>query len=357
MMGRFPGYMNMKNIMLPGIFMFAVLLQQWGCQQEVNEIIQTPDSLVIVSNSTLAEIIRRATQKNGSYDSIIDHSSCVSLKPPFTVIINGQEMTVETELDIDAVEQILEDTEGEDRLEIDFPVTIILPDYSELTVGSEDELEDLVEDCESEGHDGIECVDFEYPLSISVYDSDNQLSDVITIYSDKELYDFMENLEEGDLAGFNFPITLALSSGEEIIIHGNEELEENFEIHEDDCFEPGEDGEDEVDSVFIAILTSGKWHVGYFFHETDKTEAFAGYEFTFHADRTALAENGLTTRNGQWQFYDEDGIEGIDLNFGEESPFGQIQEDWDIVEYDSAMLKLKHNEEADSASILHFTKI
>jgi len=160
-----------------------------GCQNEVTEIIDPPADEVFTPVSPVADLVQRTSLRDGSDDNIIDGSSCTSLVLPIIVVVNGLEITLDSKEDFYTVEHIIDKfDEDDDLIEILFPVTVILADHSELILNDEDDLEDLIDQCIEGGEDNdIECVDFKFPLSISIYDSENQLADVITIDDDKEL--------------------------------------------------------------------------------------------------------------------------------------------------------------------------
>ena len=69
-----------------------------------------------------------------------------------------------------------------------FSITVILSDYTVIVISSEDELEDLIDDCsgENEPDDDIECADIQYPVTASIFNSNNEVLDVITFTNDRD---------------------------------------------------------------------------------------------------------------------------------------------------------------------------
>lgn len=334
-----------------------------GCQEESEEITPPPPDKVIVPNSKVANLIQQIALNDGSSDNILDNSSCTSLVLPVTVVVNGQEIQINTEDDFKLVERILDEVENdEDTLIIIFPFTVILADHSRLTVNNEEELEDIIEQCTEGGDDDdIECIDFKYPLTFSVYDSNNQVSGVTTINNDQELFEFFDDLDNSQLVAFKFPITVVLSSGEELIINDNSELEDSIENARDNCDEDDDNDhndDDADDTALIAVLIDGGWEITYFFDEADETSAFENFIFTFNADGTALATDGVSSVNGTWESYGDDGILELEFDFGEETPFEDIHEDWELVEFSNYIIKLRDvSGEDGSVSTLVFEKI
>ena len=197
---------------------FTVLLFIFsGCQEESEEITPPPSEKVIMANSAIAGYIRSIALNDGSPDNILDNASCTVLVFPLTVVVNGQEIQVSSADDLATVEGILDESGNDhDTLSIIFPVIVTLPDHTELVINNAEEFEYIAEECTEGGHDDdIECVDFKYPLSLSVYDAQNQVSRVITVNNDEELFAFFDGLEEGHFAGFKFPVAVIVTGGEE----------------------------------------------------------------------------------------------------------------------------------------------
>ncbi len=48
---------------------------------------------------------------------------------------------------------------------------------------------------ENEEDDDIECIDFQYPISISIYNTEFEIIDTVSIANDEALYNFIESLE------------------------------------------------------------------------------------------------------------------------------------------------------------------
>ncbi len=193
---------------------------------------------VLGANSSLANLMLNTTANDGSADDIIDLASCLEIELPVTVQVNGIEIIIDSEEDYEQIEAILEAYSDDlDSITIQFPITIITSDYSEITIESEDALEELVASCDEDNsnEDIIECIDFQYPISISIYNSDFQVLETVTINNDIELYYFIEDLEGGLLASLNFPITMVLANGETLEVNSNQELEEAIENAEDTC--------------------------------------------------------------------------------------------------------------------------
>lgn len=330
---------NNYLLLLAGIIVFL-----FGCQKEVTEIIDPPQGEVFDTNTPVSDLIQRTSLNDGSFDNIIDGSSCTTIKLPISVKVNGQEILLESAEDFKTVEKILDDSDDDDgKVVITFPITVILADYSEIRLNSESDLEDLVDECIEDGNDDdIECIDFKYPLEIAIYDSETQISNVITINNDKELHDFMDDLDEDEFASFKFPLTVTLSDGAEMTITNNDELEEVLENAIDDCDEDDDNdyNDDDIDDTELRdVLLNGEWIISYFFDEEDETADFEGFVLTFLESGKVKAQKGDEIIEGVWESDGSDGGFELKLDF-EDDPLDELGDDWDVLEYDENRIVL-----------------
>ena len=76
--------------------------------------------------------------------------------------------------------------------------------------------------------DTIECINFVYPLSFSIYDSNNQVLRNESVNNDEELNDLLSSIDSPDFDGsfiaLNYPVSLVNSEGETITVFNNQEL-------------------------------------------------------------------------------------------------------------------------------------
>ena len=118
--------MKTKMRLLLLIPFFALLLFT-SCQDEVLEITPPEESEALVAESTLTSLISATSIMDGSADNIIDNASCLSVELPVTVIVRGLEITIDSREDFKVIEAIFKEfDDDEDRLDIVFPITIVL---------------------------------------------------------------------------------------------------------------------------------------------------------------------------------------------------------------------------------------
>ncbi len=283
-----------------------------SCRKEESVLIEGPQGQALLANSTVANLMQRTAMKDGSDDNIVDQANCFSLAFPFTVVVNGMELTVNSEEDLDTVEDILDEfDDDEDTIEIEFPITIVLSDFSEISINSLDEFEAYADECagENEYDEDIECIDIAYPITVSVFDTNNELVDTITINSDQELYFFIEELDDDIIVNVQFPITLILSDGTEISVSNLDQLEDVIDEAEDDCdedddYDYNDDDCDNCTTEGLADFITGcdGWYVKDLErNDMDLTDQYVGYTFSFDAEGNVTADSGAETFTGTWE--------------------------------------------------------
>jgi len=221
-----------KHIIL--LVFFALLVS--SCQDEAVQIIEPSQEEVLVANSSLSNLMLRASANSVASDNVLDNSSCFSVELPVTIVISDTTITINSEDDLSELEDILEEFDDELPAFV-FPITIVFSNYTELVIQNQDEFDDLLDQC-FEDDDNIECVDFVYPISFSVLNTAFTVIDTITIEDSEELYEFLERLEDGDeslLVSLNFPVSLQFFNGETVTVNSNQELSDAIERAENIC--------------------------------------------------------------------------------------------------------------------------
>lgn len=229
----------LKNILFLSVVMISLLFI--SCQEEIIETNQEePQTETFTAISPLANLLQRTSTLDGSIDNIIDGASCLSVELPVTVFVNGLQIIIDSEDDFEVIEAIFDQlSNDQDTLDILFPITIILNDYTEVVIQNQLELEEYISECFD--NDDIECVDFVYPITYSVFDSAGNTFETVTINNDEEMYLFIENLEPTDIVSLNFPVTLIYFNGDTEEVNNNSELEEAIENAIDLCDENNQD--------------------------------------------------------------------------------------------------------------------
>jgi len=331
-----------------------------GCQQEADEIRLPKPKEAFDATSNAAKLLKQVTMRDGSYDNILDSSSCITVVLPVTVIVNGQEYLITSHEEFKLIERILDESdEDDDEVNLLYPITIILADYTTVVIYNEDEFEDYTDQCTEDGlDDDIECIDFVYPVKLTVYNTSTQVSKVVTIENDEQLYDFLDSLEDDDLVSFKFPIGLILADGSQLTVNDIEELEIVIENAEDDCDEDDDNDfdDDDVDTSNLeAVLTAGTWRISYFYDEINQTAAYNNFTFTFNSDGTVIANDGSENILGIWAVYGDDGGLELTLIFESNDLLNEISEDWEVLTFTTTLLELNDGDEGGAT--LKFQKL
>ena len=319
-------------------FLFIALLilaSFTACQKEEDVIIDpTDNSESFNGTSNFAASLLSATQNDGSADNLIDGTSCFSIDFPVDVVANGQQVTLNSIEDLQLVEDIFNLFIGDtDVLDLVFPLTLISEDFSEQVVNDLASFNSLVANCANNISDDLGCLDFQFPITGTLYNAANEQTGTLSINNASEWFNFLNGLGSDVYVAINYPITVIVS-GTATTVNSNTELTDLF--NQVDCSNSGGNTSTAIEDQ----LTDGVWYVTYFFDDYDETSDFNGYSFTFNADGTALADNGMQT-SGSWSTYTDSGVEKLDLNFGTMDPLEELQDDWEILSVSADLIELR----------------
>ena len=320
------------------LYTLFALLTFTACQDEITVVDNPTNQEVILANSTLSSLMSRTTANFGGADDILDGSSCFSVNLPVTIIVSDITIVIETEEDLDELQNLFYDFD-DDLLDFIFPITIIFNDYTEVVIENEDQLNNYIIACSSDEDDVIDCVDFVYPISFSVFNSQFNLIDTVIIDNDEALYIFLDELEENEnalIVSLNYPVTLQYANGNTIEANTNEELADIIAATEDDCQQDDDCEEEEV----ILNLVECPWEV-YLYTNNDMQNLDGPYNFSFNENGTVnIAGVGQEPYSTSWDLSQTD--TGLELNIGSfyyyEAQFGT----WLVVECDDDDLEFIH---------------
>lgn len=293
------------------LLVFCIVLLFTSCRKEEVELIQSPEEQVLIANSTLAILMQQTAMNDGSNDNILDRANCFNIKLPITVKANGTEIDLNSEEDLNAVEYIFDTSDDDDdTLEINFPITIVLNDFSEVVIHSKSELLSYSNNCngENEVDSDIECLDFQYPIMASIFNTAHELIETVTVTNDYELYEFLKHIGQNDIVNVELPIKVFLLDGTEITINNLDELQTTIEIYANDCDEDDDYdySDDDCDQCTKEELTTfltncTNWAVDKLERNTyNYDNYYSGYDFNFQADGTVSVYWSGYEANGTW---------------------------------------------------------
>tara|TARA_R110001583_G_scaffold34335_1_gene115452 strand:- start:381 stop:1862 length:1482 start_codon:yes stop_codon:yes gene_type:complete len=294
------------------ILLSVSLLAFISCQNEIDTLTQSTVDEVLQANSETAILVAKTVSKDGSKDNIVDKASCISINFPFSVQANGIALTIENEDGLELIEQIFDNLDDDnDLLEIVFPIVITLGDFTEVTINNLNELENFTKECpgENEEDDDIECVDFVYPITMSKYDSENQLIETVSVESDRQFYRFMNHLNDGHVVGINFPITMVLFDGTEKDITNMNEFRALMQEAAFMCDEDDDNDYDDDDCMhcskedIVELLLECNWSIHkLILNDQDNTDQYREFLLKFFEDGTVKALVGNEYVYGTWEF-------------------------------------------------------
>ncbi|MBR9855925.1 MAG: hypothetical protein GYB37_15355, partial [Algicola sp.] len=315
-----------------------------ACQEEYEEVGDGNEKQTIAANSSTAILIKNTSSKDGSYDNIVDGTSCFAVQFPYTVNVNGLELTIDSKEDLEVIEEIFDELDDDqDVLEIIFPIVITLSDFSEINIENQDQLEVLAREClEGGDDDDIECVDFVYPITLFKFDLQNQVTGEFKIEDDKEMRRFFDDLEDNELISIEFPITLKKYDGTEVVISSNSELAAALEMAKNECDEDDDDDyndddftKEELDELLVDCPLQVRQVIR---NETDNTGQYIERLLTFKADGTVYFSTFTADEVvGTWSTNMTDQGVLLNLNFQD---FPDFSSDWYVYELEEGVIKL-----------------
>ncbi len=327
-------------ILLAGAIFFISCQQEEPFQEEINPV------LTLSADSAVVEMMKRTTSSDGSYDNIVDGASCLGIQFPYTVTVNGSELRIETMDDFQSIEDILDAAEeGAHNVQITYPITVTLSDYTETVIDSEAVLQDHVERCVEGGtDDDIECVDVMYPVNLFTYNPNLQQTSNVTVNHDMELRRFLAGLDDADLISIDFPLSFEMFDGIEVTVNNNTELAETMDRAAEACDEDDDSDYNDDDFTKVSldsILVTCPWLVkklnridvessqGY----VDITEQYHENLLTFMEDGRVNLDDGFgPVSEGDWSVGVSDFKVFITLEFKDAEAFNGTMYTYEIGE-------------------------
>lgn len=296
------------------LYFLFICITFTSCRKEELVLIEAPVEEILTANSSIANLMLKMSINDGSDDNIIDKSNCFNVGFPVEVTANAKKINVKSKEDYKIVEYIFDDDDDDvDVLDITYPITIILEDFSEVTINSFTELNNHSSNClgENEVDDDIECLDFQYPITASSFNKSNEVITISTISSDVGLNYFLKNLHEDLVVTINFPINVTLSDNSVISINNLLELESTINTYKNDCDEDDDydHNDDDCDDCDVEELISKLTNCdGWIVDQLDRDSStydnvYDGYTFNFLPDGSVSVYWSSVNAYGTWVAY------------------------------------------------------
>jgi hypothetical protein len=327
----------------------------FSCQSEIVEQEYSTQE-TITKTTPLTTFVERVVIQKTSQDNIIDNTDCFMIKLPYVVTVNNVEIPINSYDDYELVKNKSDESSNDnDVVYIHFPVTVIFNDYSEKRIDSQTNFNNLVHDCKEKSDDllKINCLSFNYPITIKTYDSNKQIASSIAIIDNKAFYVFINNLADNQLIAFDFPLTIRNSTGQIVAIVDNDQLEKLIKETLETCSENINTTLD-----FNKILINGPWKASYFYHDYEKTQLYSDYVFTFYSDYTVIASKLGSSFSGVWTSKLENGVREFKVDFNVDT-LDDLKLDWKLFEFNNFKIRFRGGTSNSGleTDYLYFTKI
>lgn len=342
----------MKNFIKLFWFLLLIVVFFSACQSE--SVVEKYSTRETITKATpLSNYIQRVAMQTTNQDNIVDKTSCFMVKFPYKVTVNTIQITINSSSDYQLVQtNINANSNDNDIVYFQFPITVILNDYSEKIISSQKDLTNLITECQSNSDDfgKINCVTIKYPITINIYNSSNQIASTSTITDSRMLYNFFENLEDNKFLAISYPVIITNSNGQNSSITSNSQFEDYIKSSIDFCPENTTSTLD-----FIQVITSNTWKISYYFHDIVKTSVYEGYTFTFNTNYKVIATKSGVSYNGSWSTKVNNGVREFEIEF-ESDVLKELDEGWKVFEYNSSQLRFRETEDNNDNDYLYFEK-
>ena len=201
------------------IVYFMMLVMIAGCQKEELTIVEGEDDEAFTDDRQLKSLLMSVVSHDGSFDDIVDSSSCFSIDFPYTCYYKGYPYPV------NSIDDLAVFKNG-DELIPKFPVNITFANYLQAEVPDVTAFNQLIDLCANGSlyNDIINCVDIIYPVRISVYDPSNSSFETIIFENDKQTFLSIEDFDVDRIASIQYPIQLRMQNEVVLTINSNDAL-------------------------------------------------------------------------------------------------------------------------------------
>ena len=92
---------------------------------------------------------------------------------------------------------------------------------------------------ENNNNNNIEddCVDFEFPITLLVYDADWEIMQTVVAESNQDLWYILDIIDESTYVSINYPVTLIYQNEVILTVNNNQELLDAFETYDGGCYD------------------------------------------------------------------------------------------------------------------------
>lgn len=330
----------------------ASLFLLFSCQSEVEEQVYSTQT-TITKFSPLTTYLQRVTMVKTVQDNIIDTSSYCTIKMPYTVTVNGENIAINTAVDYQKVlDNINAYSNDNDVVSITFPVTMVYYNYIEKVLANQSDFDILLAYWAAKPDllSKINCLNINYPITVNIYNSDNQIASSVEIASDKTFFDFITNLKDSQFISLGYPITIKDDNNQTKTIASNFQLENAIKYVIDNCKENTNPALD-----FISTLTQGSWRISYFYDDFAKTSMYNGFVFIFKNDNSVIATKLGISEMGHWETRINNGVREFKISFSPDL-LHQLDKNWKVFEFNNSQLRFRDEGGSNDNHYLYFVR-
>jgi hypothetical protein len=189
--------------------LILLLISILGCIKEI-DLTEGENPNTNNSNSEATNHYKRIGMYDGSFDDLIDNNACSSVKLPVSLLANNIPLTITNTADYQLVLNIFNLSPIDvDTVVFNFPITVLNQDYSQTSITSQAQLNNLSAICDqaiNNNLSAITCVNIVYPINISLYNKTTEQTTIISVVKDQDLFNFMANLSVNEVYSVKYPI-------------------------------------------------------------------------------------------------------------------------------------------------------
>ena len=203
------------------MFFLLVLVGIFGCQQEEFSVVaeEEENTEADLLDAQLITMIQTVAAHDGTFDDVVDRSSCFSINFPYQVFWEGEPHQINSMIDLAPIQP------GDEVIPM-YPIVLSFADYHNIEVSSHDEFLGLIDDCENGRlyNERVTCVDMVYPFTMAVYNVNNTNFETRRMTHDKSTFQQLEAIAEGERVSINYPIEIRWQNGSTEEVGSNDEL-------------------------------------------------------------------------------------------------------------------------------------
>ncbi|MFA8433101.1 MAG: hypothetical protein ACEPOZ_01165 [Marinifilaceae bacterium] len=330
------------------IVAITVMMLFISCQKDYVEMNEPDKSIAISANDPIADLIHKIVLKDGSFDNIIDRCSEISINYPYSVTIKEERIDITSVDDIKSI--TLEYFQFRNAIHINYPVTVSFSDYSESVLSNAGELHRIQNRYNGRSSDDdIECIDFQYPIEISMYNTRFQKSDEMLARNDRDMHRLFRDINDL-IVQISFPVVVDTQNGKTISIRNNFELEDEIEKLIGTCDENDRVEFSDEDYPYDQLLIQKEWKVLAYLDNGNHTEQFQSYVLNFKEDHTIQINTNAGTFNGTWELSITGKLKKLKMEFDtDETPIAWLNQEWEIKNSSSINIEMETEKDPEGS--------